>query len=71
MRIETRILKGDDLASTLVDFARYNNITQIYLTRPNESKWPSLFSRSLLMQIVGLARDMQIVIVSEREAGTD
>jgi two-component system sensor histidine kinase KdpD len=68
MRIETRILKGDDLASTLVDFARRNNITQIYLARPHEKNRPLLFSRSILPRIVRLARDMQIVIVSEREA---
>jgi two-component system sensor histidine kinase KdpD len=71
MRIETRILKGDDLASTLVDFARGNNVTQIYLARPNERTWPRLFSRSILQRIVSLAKDMQIVIVSEREANTD
>jgi two-component system sensor histidine kinase KdpD len=71
MRIETRILKGDDLASTLVEFAHCNNITQIYLARPNERIWAHLFSRSILQQIVSLARDIQIVIVSEREADTD
>jgi two-component system sensor histidine kinase KdpD len=67
MRIETRILRGDDLARTLVEFARGNNITQIYLARPNEGRWIHLFSRSILQQIVRLARDMQIVIVAERE----
>src|SRR5207249_921795 len=35
LHIETRILEGDDIASTLVDFGRLNQITQIYLTRPS------------------------------------
>jgi two-component system sensor histidine kinase KdpD len=67
MRIETRILRGDDQARSLVDFARGNNITQIYLARPNERKWHRLVSRSILQQIVSLAKDMQVVIVAERE----
>jgi two-component system, OmpR family, sensor histidine kinase KdpD len=70
MRIETRILKGEDLARTLVDFARGNSITQIYLARPHEGTWPRLFARSILQRIVSLAKDMQIVIVSEREVDT-
>jgi two-component system, OmpR family, sensor histidine kinase KdpD len=71
MRIETRILKGEDVARTLVDFARGNGITQIYLARPNEKRWRHLFLRSMLQQIVRLAKDMQIVIVAEREAEID
>ncbi len=67
MRLETRILKGDDLARTLVEFARGNNVTQIYLARPQERTWPHLFSRGILQRIVILGRDMQIVIVAERE----
>ena len=34
LHIETRILEGDDVASTLVDFGRRNQVTQIFLTRP-------------------------------------
>jgi two-component system, OmpR family, sensor histidine kinase KdpD len=71
MRLETRILKGEDLARTLVEFARGNDITQIYLARPDERKWSHLFSRSILQRIVSLARDMQIVIVAERVAETE
>ncbi len=70
MRIETRILRGDDLARSLVDFARGNSITQIYLARPNEGRWIRLFSHSILQRIVSLAKDMQIVIVAERETQT-
>jgi two-component system sensor histidine kinase KdpD len=67
MRIETRILEGKDVAKTLVDFARINQITQIFLTRaPNRSYMPA-WASGLPQKIVRLARDMQIVIVSGRE----
>lgn len=68
IRIETRILEGEDVSRALVDFARRNQITQIYLARPRERTplpWPS---RNLVQKIASLARDMQIVIVSERES---
>ena len=67
LHIETRILEGEDVAPVLVDFARRNGITQIFLTRPSEHHWFPLFSRNLVQKIVALAKDMQIVIVSERE----
>jgi two-component system sensor histidine kinase KdpD len=67
LHIETRILVGEDVPAALVDFARRNEITQIFLARPRERDWRSLFGRDLIQRIVGLARDMQVVIVSERE----
>jgi len=68
LHIETRILEGDDVAPTLVDFARRNQITQIFLARPHERPWPlPLLTRDLVQKIVNIAKDMQIVIVAERE----
>ena len=65
LHIETRTLEGADIARTLVDFARANRVTQIFLARPAERRF-SVFSRSLVQNIVELAKDMQIVIVSGR-----
>jgi two-component system, OmpR family, sensor histidine kinase KdpD len=68
LHIETRILEGDDVAATLVDFARRNQITQIFLARPQERAWPlPFFTRDIVQKIVNIAKDMQIVIVAERE----
>jgi two-component system sensor histidine kinase KdpD len=67
LHIETRILVGDEVATALVDFARRNQITQIFLARPRKRDWRSLFGRDLIQRIVSMARDMQVVIVSERE----
>jgi len=67
LHIETRILEGEDVASAMVDFARRNEITQIFLVRPRDRRWLPMLGRDLVQRIVGLAKDMQIVIVSERE----
>ena len=64
LHIETRILEGEETARMLVDFARRNQITQIFLARPRGGTW---LRRNLVQRIVGMAKDMQIVIVSERE----
>src|SRR5665213_278279 len=39
LHIETRILEGDDVALSLVDFGRRNQVTQIFLTRPPRKTW--------------------------------
>ncbi|MCC6364974.1 MAG: histidine kinase [Bryobacterales bacterium] len=67
LHIETRILESDHFARALVVFARLNGITQIFLARPAERSWLPILSRSLVQKIVDLAKDMQVVIVSERE----
>lgn len=67
LHIEARILEGEDVASAVVDFARRNQVTQIFVTRPRGwSALPAL-SRDPVQRIIGLAKDMQIVIVSDRE----
>lgn len=66
LHIETRQLPGRDKAKALIDFARLNGITQIFLMRPRQNAWPHLFSRNLLQQVVRLAHDMQVTIVAER-----
>jgi len=67
LHIETRVLEGDDVAQTLIDFCHRNHITQIYLARPRPQRRLPWISRDLVQRIVGLAKDMQIVIVSGRE----
>jgi two-component system sensor histidine kinase KdpD len=67
LHIETRILEGEDVGAAVVDFGRRNQVTQIFVTRPRG--WSSLpaLSRDPVQRIIGLAKDMQIVIVSDRE----
>ncbi len=67
LHIETRIVEGEEVAPALIDFARRNRITQIFLARPADRKWFPSLARNLVQQVAALAKDMQIVIVSERE----
>jgi two-component system sensor histidine kinase KdpD len=69
LRIETRLLQGKDAARTVVDFARLNGITQIFLLRPQGASWSKILRRGLHQQVVRLAPDMQVTIVAERRHG--
>ncbi|HTY61491.1 MAG TPA: histidine kinase [Acidobacteriota bacterium] len=71
MRIETRVLAGSDTAKTLIDFAHTNQITQVFLARNRKQSYSLFWHEGLLQKIVRLARDMQVVIVSEREPETE
>lgn len=66
LHIETRVLQGQDVAKTLVEFAHLNGVTQLFLTRPPSNQWPALARKSLVQQVVHLARDMQVTIVADR-----
>jgi two-component system sensor histidine kinase KdpD len=66
LQIEPRILQGEDVAQTLVAFARDNKVTQIFLARPQQKAWPVLFGRGLVERVVRLAHDIQVTIVAER-----
>ncbi|MEO8370219.1 MAG: histidine kinase [Candidatus Solibacter sp.] len=67
LRLETRILEGVDTASVVIDFARRNEVTQVFVTKPHSGPWGPAFSRDPIQQIIDRAKDMQIVIVAERE----
>src|SRR5271168_2140442 len=66
LHIETRVLQGQDVAKTLVEFAHLNGVSHLFLARPNPSQWPALSRRSLVQQVVHLARDMQVTIAADR-----
>jgi two-component system sensor histidine kinase KdpD len=69
LQIETQILQGENAATALIDFARHHEITQIFVTRPQGRAWPTK-SRDPVQQLIARAKDMQIVIVSDREPMT-
>jgi two-component system sensor histidine kinase KdpD len=71
MRIEARMLEGNDPARTLIDFAHDNHITQIFVARTRKRSYSLFWQGGMLQKIVRLARDMQVVIVSEREPATE
>lgn len=67
LHIETRVLEGNDVVQSLIDFSRRNEITQIYVARPGERPWLPWMSRDFVQRIVELGKDLQIVIVSARD----
>jgi two-component system sensor histidine kinase KdpD len=67
LHIETRILQGQNTAAVLVDFARREKITQVFLMRPRQAGWKFARNRNLVSEILRLAQDMQITVVAERE----
>lgn len=66
LRIETRVLEGGDVAAALVEFARRNGVTQIFLQRPPRRWFPFLSKRHEVMRVVDMAKDIQVTIVAER-----
>jgi two-component system sensor histidine kinase KdpD len=69
LHIEARLLQGDDVAETLLEFARLNGVTQLFLARPCEPRFAAFLRPNLVHQVVALARDMQVTIVAERKRG--
>ena len=66
LHIETRMIESSNPAEALVDFARRNGVTQIFLTKPERRTIPFLGKRALAMDIMRLAQDRQVTIVAER-----
>jgi two-component system, OmpR family, sensor histidine kinase KdpD len=66
LQIETRILEGTDVAKTIVEFARLNRVTQIFVTRDKASALHAWFASAFVQRIVNLARDMQVTVVADR-----
>jgi two-component system, OmpR family, sensor histidine kinase KdpD len=66
LHIETRVLESDNPAEAIVDFARRNAVTQIFLSRPPKRTFPFLGKKHPVMDIVRLAQDRQVTIVAER-----
>lgn len=68
LHIETRVLEGKDVAQTIIDFARQNQIAQIVLPRSRPTWWTQLVRSDLTLQLVRKAKDFRVVIVAERGA---
>jgi two-component system sensor histidine kinase KdpD len=66
LHIETRILEGERESEALVEFARLNKITQLFIARPQYKTWQHLFSSNPVHKIVRLAPDMRLTIIAER-----
>jgi len=68
LRIETRILNDENVAERLVEFARQQHVTQIFLAHPQSPVRTPRPRRELVSRILQLARDMQVIVVAERRS---
>ena len=66
LQIETRVLQGERVAETVVNFARLHGVTQILITRQKPTALRSWFAAAPVQRIVNLARDMQVTVVADR-----
>jgi len=66
LRIDTRTIKGTDVAQEIVEFARAHQVTQIFLTREKPGAMHSWFAAAFVQRIVHLAHDMQVTVVADR-----
>jgi len=65
LHIETHVLRANDVARAIVDFARERNVTQIFLGRSSATNLFGGFC-STVHRVVRLARDREITVVAER-----
>ena len=66
LRIDTRTIKGTDVAQEIVEFARAHQVTQIFVTREKPGAMHSWFASAFVQRIVHLAHDMQVTVVADR-----
>ncbi len=66
LQIETRILGGSDVAKTVVEFARGNQVTQIFVAHSEIGLLERLRGRNFTEDIVRLAQDLQVTVVADR-----
>ena len=66
LQIETRILGGSDIAKTVVDFARHNQVTQIFVAHTQAGLLDRLRRKNFTEDIVRLAQDLQVTVVADR-----
>jgi two-component system sensor histidine kinase KdpD len=66
LRIDARIVEGERIPQTIVEFAHQERITQIFMGRSTPPPWWKPFQETVVQQVVRHALDVQITIVAER-----
>jgi len=66
LQIETRILGGSDIAKTVVEFARRNQVTQIFVAHSPARLRERLRGKNYAENIVRMAGDLQVTVVADR-----
>jgi len=66
LRIETQVLGGREIPQTVVDFARHNQVTQIFVARSRHRLLERLLGKDYGEAIVRGAHDLQVTVVADR-----
>ncbi len=66
LQIEAHVLSGENIAKTVVDYARRNQVTQIFVTRVRSHCLDRLRGKYDAENLVRLAREMQVTVVATR-----
>jgi two-component system, OmpR family, sensor histidine kinase KdpD len=66
LQIETQVLGGTDVAKTVVEFARRNRATQIFVAHSKAPLLNRLRGKNFTENIVLLAQDLQVTVVADR-----
>jgi magnesium transporter len=66
LRIATEVIHGDNRAQTLVDYARKNGVTQLFLNRSTKSQRRWFPGLDFTDQVLQRASEMEVTVVAER-----
>ena len=66
LQIETRVIRGRDVAKAVVEFARQNQVTQIFVAHSSGRLRERMLRRNFAEDIVRLAQDLQVTVVADR-----
>lgn len=66
LQIETRAIPGKDIAKAVVEFARQNKVTQIFVAHPHTGLAERLRRKNYTENIVRLAQELQVTVVADR-----
>jgi two-component system, OmpR family, sensor histidine kinase KdpD len=66
LQIEPRVLGGSDVSKTVVEFARRNQVTQIFVAHSEGRLLERLRGKNFTENIVRLAQDLQVTVVADR-----
>ena len=68
LQIEPRVLGGSDVSKTVVEFARRNQVTQIFVAHSEGHLLERLRGKNFTENIVRLAQDLQVTVVADRSS---
>lgn len=66
LQIETRVISGKDIAKAVVEFARQNKVTQIFVAQSRSTLRDRFRGKNFAENIVRFARELQVTVVADR-----